>query len=112
MYEKSCSSFSLYNSPLIKELPSPSDFRVDQLLTSEFFGLNSTFDPEVERVFDQYYALLAMDKRSVEEEIVLGKLRATTRAIVGRCPFKSVTYSLRIRLPGVACKPDASNKQK
>ena len=36
----------------VTELPSPGDFRVDQLLTSEFFGLNSTVDPDVERLFD------------------------------------------------------------
>lgn len=41
-------------------LPSPKDLRVDQLLTSSFFGLNSVLDPEVERKFDRYYELQAM----------------------------------------------------
>jgi len=44
----------------LQGLPSPGDFRIDQLLTSDFFGLNSTADPETERVFDEYYALLAL----------------------------------------------------
>jgi hypothetical protein len=48
-------------------LPSPADFRVDQLLTSDFFGLNSTVDPEVEAIFDEYYALLALPGPTPEE---------------------------------------------
>jgi len=44
----------------LTKLPSPGDFRVDQLLTSDFFGLNSTTDPETDRDFDEYYALLAL----------------------------------------------------
>jgi hypothetical protein len=40
---------------------SPSDYRVDQLLTSEFFGLDTTIDPELDRRFQAYYRLLAMD---------------------------------------------------
>ena len=36
------------------DLPSPGDFRVDQLLTSEFFGMNSTIDPDTEFLFDKY----------------------------------------------------------
>ena len=56
-------------------LPSPGDFRVDQLLTSEFFGLNSTTDPEVEAMFDEYYALLANKSRSDVEEKDLLELR-------------------------------------
>ncbi|MBX5159617.1 MULTISPECIES: AAA family ATPase [Rhizobium] len=53
--------------PLL-DLPSPADFRVDQLLTSDFFGLRSTVDPETERLFDTYYALLALDERTPDQE--------------------------------------------
>jgi uncharacterized protein (TIGR02646 family) len=59
----------------VTELPSPGDFRVDQLLTSEFFGLNSTVDPDVEVLFDEYYALLALEQLSEREEERLGELR-------------------------------------
>ena len=59
----------------ITELPSPSDFRVDQLLTSEFFGLNSTFDVAVEKLFDEYYALLALRQRSPDQDARLPSLR-------------------------------------
>ena len=41
-------------------LPSPGDFRIDQLLTSDFFGLDSTIDPDTDALFDEYYALLAL----------------------------------------------------
>jgi hypothetical protein len=60
----------------IGELPSPSDFRIEQLLTSEFFGLNTTSDPETEREFDKYYALMAMRSRTPEEESELERLAA------------------------------------
>ncbi len=54
----------------ITELPDPSRFRVDQLLTSPFFGLNSAIDPDTEKKFDKYYSILAKpDKdRSIEEK--------------------------------------------
>ncbi|MEM8963444.1 MAG: AAA family ATPase, partial [Acidobacteriota bacterium] len=39
---------------------SPNDYRVDQLLTSEFFGLGTTIDPDIDRRFQVYYRLLAM----------------------------------------------------
>lgn len=35
----------------------PDRYRVDQLLTSEFFGLNSAIDPRVDRLFTEYYEL-------------------------------------------------------
>jgi len=56
-------------------LPSPADFRVDQLLTSDFFGLNSTVDPDVEAIFDEYYALLALKAPTPGQETRLAELR-------------------------------------
>ncbi len=41
----------------VEELPPVEGLRVDQLLTSEFFGLNTTFDPEVDKLFTRYYEL-------------------------------------------------------
>lgn len=69
---------------VITDLPSPADFRVDQLLTSPFFGLNSTVDPDTERLFDRYYALLAMQDRGAQDEEELAKL---TGALDGRKQF-------------------------
>lgn len=69
---------------VITDLPSPADFRVDQLLTSAFFGLSSTVDPDTERLFDRYYALLAMQDRDDQDEQELAEL---TKALEGRKQF-------------------------
>ncbi len=44
---------------VLTDLPSPQGLRVDQILTSEFFGLDSTRSPEDDRLFQEYYGLLA-----------------------------------------------------
>jgi hypothetical protein len=49
-------------------LPSPEGLRTDQLLTSEFFGLNSTMDPEIDELFTEYYFLLSKRERTVSED--------------------------------------------
>jgi hypothetical protein len=43
----------------VTDLPSVAGLRVDQLLTSEHFGLNSTIDPELDALFAEYYLLKA-----------------------------------------------------
>jgi predicted ATPase len=50
------------------DLPPVAGLRVDQLLTSEHFGLASTIDPMTEELFRQYYALLAKPKLNAEEQ--------------------------------------------
>jgi len=42
-----------------KMLPDHTTLRIDQLLTSDFFGLINTLDPEAEKRYEDYYALLA-----------------------------------------------------
>jgi uncharacterized protein (TIGR02646 family) len=42
---------------LLEDLPSIKGLRVDQLLTSEIFGLDSTSDPEVDDLLDEYRQL-------------------------------------------------------
>ncbi|MEM7247558.1 MAG: AAA family ATPase [Acidobacteriota bacterium] len=56
---------------------SPSDYRVDQLLTSEFFGLETTIDPDLDRRFQAYYRLLSVpeEERSDEQADELRRLR-------------------------------------
>jgi uncharacterized protein (TIGR02646 family) len=44
-----------------KDLPSIEGMRVDQILTSEHFGLQSTLDPKLQAQFDRYNALLRSD---------------------------------------------------
>ncbi|KAA6342698.1 hypothetical protein EZS27_009570 [termite gut metagenome] len=52
----------------IKELPDPSILRVDQILASEFFGLSSLVDPEIEAQFNRYYELLAKNENATLQE--------------------------------------------
>ena len=52
----------------LTDLPDPSELRVDQILTSDFFGLKSTIDPSTEKLFDEYYSLLAIDDDKKTEE--------------------------------------------
>jgi uncharacterized protein (TIGR02646 family) len=59
----------------VTDLPSPEGMRVDQLLTSEYFGLNSTVDPEVDEKFEQYYQLLALRKRTKTQKEMLANLK-------------------------------------
>lgn len=53
---------------------SPSDYRVDQLLTSEFFGLDTTIDPDLDRRFQAYYRLLAMTPEERAEKGLEGRM--------------------------------------
>lgn len=58
------------------DLPPIGGLRVDQLLTSEYFGLNSTIDPAIESLFTEYYTLLALRKPTKEQRARLGELKA------------------------------------
>lgn len=49
-------------------LPSPEGLRVDQLLTSNLFGLHSTIDPEIDKMFQEYYSLLAIPVKGRSDE--------------------------------------------
>jgi 5-methylcytosine-specific restriction endonuclease McrA len=57
------------------DLPDPGDFRVDQLLTSQFFGLNSTSDPDTESLFNEYYGLMAKERLSHPQKWRLEELK-------------------------------------
>lgn len=52
----------------LTELPDPSELRVDQILTSDFFGLKSTIDPQTEQLFEEYYFILALEEQDRSEE--------------------------------------------
>jgi uncharacterized protein (TIGR02646 family) len=52
----------------VTDLPDPASLRVDQILASEFFGLSSLIDPELEAQFNRYYALLAREDSITAEE--------------------------------------------
>ncbi|HEY7500382.1 MAG TPA: AAA family ATPase [Vicinamibacterales bacterium] len=59
----------------ITDLPPLAGLRVDQLLTSEYFGLNSTIDPAVDNLFEEYYKLLALRQRDTAQEARLAQLK-------------------------------------
>jgi uncharacterized protein (TIGR02646 family) len=63
-----------------EDFPSPKFMRVDQLLTSELFGLHSTEDVEIDALFEEYYALLAARTRSPKKEERLKQLRVQLEA--------------------------------
>jgi predicted ATP-binding protein involved in virulence len=58
----------------IENLPNPAELRAEQLLTSEFFGLSSTLDPDLEIQFNTYHYLLAKTKRTANEKKQLEEL--------------------------------------
>lgn len=58
-----------------EDLPSPEGLRADQLLTSEFFGMSSTVDPDTEKTFAEYYNLLAKQNRSPEENVRVDRIK-------------------------------------
>lgn len=57
------------------DLPSPRNMTVGQLLTSDFFGLNSAEDLEMDTLFEEYYRLLALKERTAADELRLEELR-------------------------------------
>ncbi|WP_452596529.1 AAA family ATPase, partial [Pontimicrobium sp. MEBiC01747] len=67
---------------VLNDLPNPSEFRADQLLTSEFFGLYSTVDPEMETAFKAYYELLYKpeDSRTPKDNKRLKALKKELKA--------------------------------
>jgi predicted ATP-binding protein involved in virulence len=60
----------------VTDLPSVAGLRVDQLLTSEHFGLNSTIDPQLDALFAEYYLLKAKRTRTSAEERRHAELKA------------------------------------
>ncbi len=51
-----------------KYLPDHSILRIDQLLTSDLFGLINVLDDETEKTYEQYYALLSKNETDRTEE--------------------------------------------
>jgi hypothetical protein len=59
----------------ITDLPSVEGMRIDQILTSEHFGLDSTIDPELDTLFQEYYYLLALRALNQKQKERLEELR-------------------------------------
>jgi hypothetical protein len=60
----------------VSDLPPVEGLRVDQLLTSEHFGLDSTIDPELDRLFARYYDLKGRWTLNDAERVELDGLSA------------------------------------
>lgn len=60
----------------LSDLPPVTGMRVDQLLTSEHFGLGSTDDPEVAELWESYYRLMGLKHPTAEQAERLGRVRA------------------------------------
>lgn len=82
---------------LHSELPPVEGLAVDQLLTSEHFGLSSTLDPEVQEDFERYYELLAKRRRSAAEQKELDELSERLE----RLQLLGTTLRERLALEGV-----------
>ncbi|RWY75274.1 AAA family ATPase [Rhizobium sp. WSM1325] len=61
---------------LVADLPAIEGLRVDQILTSEHFGLASTLDPSLQLLFDRYYYLLRKKSPNQVESAEILELRA------------------------------------
>jgi predicted ATP-binding protein involved in virulence len=60
----------------ITDLPPVKGLRVDQLLTSEHFGLGSTVDPELDQLYREYYTLRARARPTAAERSRLAEIDA------------------------------------
>lgn len=57
------------------EIPDPRGLRIDQILTSELFGMDSTIEPEIDELIKKYYYLLNLNKLKLEEKLELEKIQ-------------------------------------
>lgn len=74
---------------------SPSDFRVDQLLTSEFFGLSTTIDPDEDRRLQEYYRLLSLpiEEQGPDHAAALARVRPTSSRALGYTRRDQLAYA-------------------
>jgi predicted ATP-binding protein involved in virulence len=59
----------------VPDLPPIKGLRVDELLTSEYFGLSSTMDPMIEQKYRELYRLLAVRKPTEKQNTRIKQLR-------------------------------------
>lgn len=78
----------------VDNLPSPEALRIDQILTSPYFGLNSTIEPEIEKLFDKYYYLLSEKVLLPEEQKELNDMEIELKGmkLLGDTPRDQLMY--------------------
>jgi hypothetical protein len=101
-------------SAITEDLPNPSALRIDQLLTSEYFGLNSTISPELEAKFEEYYALLALRKTNKQQQQRLTELKAELDGLrlMGSTPRERIMLEETDRFLASKAQAAPSTKQK
>jgi len=57
------------------DLPNPEAMRIDQILLSDFFGLGSTVDNQINRLYDRYYELLMVKTRDARQDQELAEIK-------------------------------------
>ena len=77
-------------------LPDHSLMRIDQLLTSDLFGLISSLDEEEEKTYDDYYTLLRKDKKSEEDKNKITEISAllAEKRSLGTTPQEQIFYKV------------------
>ncbi|MEV5003089.1 AAA family ATPase [Nocardioides sp. LML1-1-1.1] len=71
---------------------SPSRLRVDQLLTSEFFGLDTAIDPSVDEQFQRYYAMIRRDDPDEAAERARLRLELSHHGVLGYTARDQLVY--------------------
>lgn len=80
-----------------QSLPAASDMRIDQILTSAYFGLGTTVDPAVEQLFSDYSSLLGRQSALNEEErerLARLKAQVAKHDMPGLLPRDRVMYAV------------------
>lgn len=79
-------------------LPDHSLMRIEQLLTSDLFGLISVMDEETEKTYEEYYYLLSKreEQKSPEdkEKILTLSAKLNTQELLGNTPQEQLFYQL------------------
>ena len=76
------------------DLPPIAGRRVDQLLTSEWFGLPSARDPQIAEAFEEYYALLALRSptETQRDRIAVLADQLDSNRLLGDTPRERMVY--------------------
>ncbi len=103
----------------ISNLPDPNELRVDQILSSEFFGLSSTVESDVEEIYDEYYALLTVKRPNKAQRQRMAELKEELRdrqhlghSLRDELMYDVIDRSLAQQLlgPGVSSRPQLKKK--
>lgn len=98
---------------VVGDLPNVEGLSVEQLLTSEFFGLLSTEHPEFEKNMSSYISLASKSERTAEEErdlLQLRKLCEGQRRMGGDLRSRALADALASVLVRLEAKGEASTR--